>query len=104
MIGLVEVSRYRKVIPSNNDISAVLSKVVRLNVHCRQTFVARQTTFSVMQEKCPVMLTCPLGVVIVDDELTWGHAQQTVQCYKGKYLGWKVVTKGTVSSALLFTA
>ena len=31
-----------------------------------------------MQEKCPVMLTCPLGVVIVDDELTWGHVRQTV--------------------------
>ena len=24
------------------------------------------------------MLTCPLGVVIVDDELTWGHVQQLV--------------------------
>ena len=31
-----------------------------------------------MQEKCPVMLRCPLGVVIVDDELTWGHVRQTV--------------------------
>ena len=31
-----------------------------------------------MQEKCPVMLTCPLGVVIVDDELTLGHVRQTV--------------------------
>ena len=31
------------------------------------------------------MLTCPLGVVIVDDELTWGHVQQTV-LFKGKYL------------------
>jgi len=57
-----------------------------------------------MQEKCPVMLTCPLGVVIVDDELTWGHVQQTGQCYKEKYLGWKEVTKGTLSLALLFTA
>ena len=31
-----------------------------------------------MQKKCPVMLTYPLGVVIVDDELTWGHVRQTV--------------------------
>ena len=31
-----------------------------------------------MQEKFPVMLTCPLSVVIVDDELTWGHVRQTV--------------------------
>ena len=31
-----------------------------------------------MQEKCPVMSTCSLGVVIVDDELTWGHVRQTV--------------------------
>ena len=35
-----------------------------------------------MQEKCPMMLTCPLGVVItiiVDEELTWGHVQQTCE-------------------------
>ena len=31
-----------------------------------------------MQEKCPVMQTCPLGVSIVDDELTWEHVRQTV--------------------------
>ena len=31
-----------------------------------------------MQKKCAVMLTYPLGVVIVDDELTWGHVRQTV--------------------------
>ena len=31
-----------------------------------------------MQEKCPVMLTCRFGVVIVDDEFTWGHVRQTV--------------------------
>ena len=42
-------------------------------VHGRQ-----EATLSVMQEKRPLMLTCPLGVVIVDDELTWGHLQQTV--------------------------
>ena len=50
MICLVEVGRYRKVIiPPVDDISAVLSKVVRQpasslpNVHCRWTFGARQT-------------------------------------------------------------
>ena len=37
-----------------------------------------------MQEKCPVMLTCPLGVEIEDDELTWAHVRQRI-CYKGKY-------------------
>ena len=31
-----------------------------------------------MQEKCSVMLTCRFGVVIVDDEFTWGHVRQTV--------------------------
>ena len=31
-----------------------------------------------MQEKCPLMLTCPLGVVILDDELTWRHVRQRV--------------------------
>ena len=31
-----------------------------------------------MQVKCPVILTCPLGVVIVADELIWGHVRQTV--------------------------
>ena len=31
-----------------------------------------------MQMKCPVILTCPLSVVIVADELIWGHARQTV--------------------------
>ena len=31
-----------------------------------------------MQEKCPVILTCPLSLLIIDDELTWGHVRQTV--------------------------
>ena len=38
-----------------------------------------------MQEKFPVMLKCPLSVVIVDDELTWGHVRQRSR-YKRKYL------------------
>ena len=29
-----------------------------------------------MQEKCSMMLTLPLCVVIVDEELTWGHVRQ----------------------------
>ena len=28
-----------------------------------------------MQVKCPVILTCPLGAVIVADELIWGHVR-----------------------------
>ena len=71
---------------SVDDISAMLSRVLRKpasglpNVHCRWTFAARLTItmFSVMQEKCIVMLTCPLSVVIVDDELTRGNVRQTV--------------------------
>ena len=31
-----------------------------------------------MQEKCTVMSTCPLDLVIVDDELTWRHVQETI--------------------------
>ena len=31
-----------------------------------------------MLEKCPVMVIRRFGVVIVDDELTWGHVRQTV--------------------------
>ena len=30
-----------------------------------------------MQERCPVMLTCRFGVVIVDDEFTWGHVKKS---------------------------
>ena len=59
------------------------------------------------------MLTCPLGVVIVDDELTWGHVRQLV-LLQGKvpgdwsgrfrrmifpatrFLEWKVVTNGVL--------
>ena len=86
MICSVEVERYKKVIPPVDDISAVLSRALRKpasslpNVHCRWTFGARLTitTFLVMQEKCPVMLTYPLGVVIVEDQLTWGYVRQTV--------------------------
>ena len=38
----------------------------------------QETKCYVMQEKWPVMLTCRFGVVIVDDEFTWGHVRQTV--------------------------
>ena len=114
-----------------------------------------------IQEKCAVMLTCPLGVVIVDDELKLEHVRQTVllqgkvpgdwcgrfrgrllltirsfrflarlKAFSGgllkillvvlssrrirkflemifpatRLLGWKVVTKGTLLSAVLFAA
>ena len=33
-----------------------------------------------------MMLACPLGVVIVDDELIWGHVRQTV-LFQGKVPG-----------------
>ena len=57
MIGrLVEVGRYRKAIPSFYDISAVLSKADHQpvpslpNVHCRQTFCARQKINHVVRD------------------------------------------------------
>ena len=56
MIGLVEVGSYRKVIPIVDNISAVLSKVVRQPasslpyVHCRWTFVVRQTINHVFRD------------------------------------------------------
>ena len=71
MIGLVEVSRFRKVIPPVYDISAVLSKAVHQpvpslpNVHCRRTFGAQQKI-----NYCPLLLICPLGVVMVDESRT----------------------------------
>ena len=33
-----------------------------------------------MQVKCPVILTCLLGVVIVADELTWGYVRKRSCC------------------------
>ena len=40
-----------------------------------------------MQVKCPVILTCPLGVVIVADELIWGQVMYDKRsCCRGKYL------------------
>ena len=114
-----------------------------------------------MQVKCPVILTCPLGVVIIADDLIWGHVRQTVllqgkvsvgwfgrfrgrllltnrsfrflACLKAfsdgflrillvmmsscrilkflemilqgsRFMGWKVVTNGTLSFAVLFPA
>ena len=52
--------------------------------------------------KCPVMLTCPLGVVIVDDELTWGHVRQTV-LLQGKVPGdWWLI--GRFRGRLLLTS
>ena len=56
MICLIEVGRYRKVIPSADDISAVISKAVRqpvsslANVHCPWTFGARQTVDHVFRD------------------------------------------------------
>ena len=56
MICLIEVGRYRKVIPPVDDISAVISKAVRQpvsslpNVHCRWTFGARQTIDHVFRD------------------------------------------------------
>ena len=56
MFALVEVGSYRKVIPSVDDISAVLSKAVRQpasslpNVHCRWTFDAKQTINHVFRD------------------------------------------------------
>ena len=83
-----------KVIPPVDDNCAVFSKAVaslrpvslmytvdRHLVHDRQ-----ETTCSVMQEKCPVKLICRFGVVIVDDESTWGHVRQTVSL-QGKVPG-----------------
>ena len=86
MIWLVEVGRYRKVIPPVDDISAVFSKTVRQpasslpNVHYRWTLGARQTINHVFSDagKMSRDVTCPLGVSIVDDELTRGHVRQTV--------------------------
>ena len=84
MIWLVEVGRYRKVTPPVDDISVVFLKTVRQpasslpNVHYRWTHWCTTSNKQHVQEKCPVMLTCPLGVVIVDGELTWGHVRQTV--------------------------
>ena len=34
------------------------------------------------------MLTCPLGVTIVLDELTWGHVRQTVLLRRHVTVGW----------------
>ena len=56
MIWLVEVGRYRKVIPPVDDISVVFSKTVRQpasrlpNVHYRWTLVARQATNHVFSD------------------------------------------------------
>ena len=64
MIGLVEVSRYRKVIPPVYDISAVLSKVVHQpvpslpNVHCRRTFGAQQEINYVVRDRCKKNVPC----------------------------------------------
>ena len=41
-----------------------------------------------MQEKCPVMLPCPLGTVIVADELTWGQVRQAVLFHGKVPVGW----------------
>ena len=52
------------------------------------------------RKKCPVMLACPLGVVIVDDELIWGHVLQTV-LLQGKVPGdWS----GRFRATLLLTS
>ena len=64
MIGLVEVSRYRKVIPPVYDISAVLSKVVHQpvpslpNVHCRRTFGAQQEINYVVRDRRKKNVPC----------------------------------------------
>ena len=64
MIGLVEVSRFRKVIPPVYDISAVLSKAVHQpvpslpNVHCRRTFGAQQKINYVVRDRCKKNVPC----------------------------------------------
>ena len=40
------------------------------------------------------MLTCPLGVAIVLDELTWGHVRQTVLLQRSVPVGWFVGSCG----------
>ena len=86
MICLVEVERYRKVILPVDDISAgaleIAPQTCGQSPQCTLSMDIWCTTDNnhVFRNagKCPVMLTCPLGVVIVDDELTWEHVRQTV--------------------------
>ena len=86
MIWLVDVGRYKKVIPSVDDISVVFSKTVCQpasslpNVHYQWTLGARQATNHLFSDagKMSRDVNMPLGVVIVDDELTLGHVRRTV--------------------------
>ena len=72
VIGLVEVSRYRSFLPLITCLRCSLKRSANLRpVSPMQTVdehlmhVKQSTTLSVMQEKCPLMLTCPLVVVLL---------------------------------------
>ena len=54
-----------------------------IDIWCRTD---NRPRFPWCRKKCHMMLACPLGVVIMDDELIWGHVPQTV-LFQGKVPG-----------------
>ena len=86
MTWLVEVGRYRKVIPPVDDISTVFSKTVRQpasslpNVHYRWTLGARQAINHVFSDagKMSRDVNIPFRRFNCRWWVKWGHVRQTV--------------------------